>query len=55
MEELLESLTLPFLAVMCVVGTIVLVRLDTLSRRKGVEEEDLTEPAEDTPRRPSRR
>ena len=37
MEDFLESLSLPFLAIMIVVGTIILVRLDTLSRRRDLE------------------
>ena len=52
MEDMLESLTLPFLAIMCVVGTIVLVRLDTLSRRKALEEDELEE-GSNAPRRRS--
>lgn len=55
MENLLESLTLPFLAVMCVIGTITLVRLDTLSRRKGLEEEESEEKARELPQRGSPR
>jgi hypothetical protein len=55
MENALESLTLPFLAIMCVVGTIVLVRLDKLSRRKDLEEDELEVKSPSARRRPSRK
>ena len=51
MEELFESISLPFLAIMIVVGTIILVRLDTLARRKELEANEAEKTREDLARR----
>ena len=47
MEDFLESISLGFLATMIVVGTIILVRLDTIGRRKQLEASEAKKQRED--------
>jgi hypothetical protein len=54
MEDFLESMVLPFLATMVVVGTVILVRLDTIARRKELEASEAEKRRQEPPGRPRR-